>query len=251
MSNRIFWITSPQEEQSITRPKAHLAYRISNGHLLRGPLPVNTYGGIMAIFQFEQTKVDSTLVSELTEECACFGYREVFIATTDKFDKNSAELFEILGSQLSAYGITLIVPHSYASFCKHVAFSVSTSISGGSLRDYLESIIQTLGSSHLYLEHPLTQTEFTMPALTGNGTQISRNDINRILSFPETQVYYSPELFLNYCTYRQNGVPHFLLFDDERTIQAKIEFGKTLGIAGQLLLYHELADYYSFFDKYR
>ena len=198
----------------------------------------------MAISQFEITNADTVLVAELAAECSIFGYRAIFAAVTDSFEKNNAKLFETLGAQLSRYGISLIVPISYAPFCENVAFCASTSISGGSLREYLDSLISNINGVPFYLEHPLTQIRFTMPSLTGDGMSITRSELSEILERQEVQAFYSPELFLNYCTYRQNGTPHFLLFDDTRTLQAKIELGQTLGVAGQFLLYRELGNFY-------
>ncbi len=244
MSNRIFWITTPQEERLVTQPKAHLSYQISNGRLLRGPLPENTYGGIMAISLFELSAVDHNLISALTEECSLFGYRAVFAAVDDSVNERLASVFEALGAKLTARGLPLIVPVSYQNHCKNVSYCAPTSISGGALNEYLDTLLDKIDASKLYLEHRLTQTKFTMPSLSGDGIFITEDERDAILSSADVQAFYSPELFLNYCTYRQEGVPHFLLFDDERTLRAKLDFGTKLGVAGQFLLYRELKNFY-------
>lgn len=245
MNHRIFWITSPGEESSVSHPKAHLAYRISNGHLLRGPLPANTYGGMMAITEF--CDCSEQIASELFSECALFGFRGVFAAVEEEPQQKLTEIFEYLGASLSAHRIPLIVPITYASLCKNTSYYASTSISGGSLQEYLQSLLLTVDASKLYLEHPVTNNKFAMPTLSGNGHGITPKEAEEILARQEVQAFYSPELFLNYCTYRENGEPHFLLFDDERTLRAKIELGQKLGVAGQFLLYRECKEFYRLF----
>ena len=139
------------------------------------------------------------------------------------------EFWRKLKNYLLRHDIPLILPLSVSPYCQGTKFHLTSAVSGGSLRGYLEELSRVFGADALVVEHRVSRRKFNMPAHDGNGIQITEQELNTLLSQPDIQPFYSPELCMNYCTYRSKDGDHFVLFDDTRSLSAK-ETGKIGGV---------------------
>lgn len=246
MSNKI-WIVRPSEEHFVSDTKAHLAYKISDAHLLRGSIPADTYGGWMMLSNYESSEYPDSLISEILAECIRFSYKMVYFPMPISDSNGLFSFWHKLKTVLSRHGVLLLLPISLSNSFHDVSFCVSSAVSGGSLRIYLTDLISRYGAENLVLEHLLTRVKMTMPSPDGKGVTISEAELQSILAEPEIQPFYSPELCLNYFTYQANHNTQFILFDDARSLTAKYHLGCSLGINKHLFLFRELKNYYKAF----
>ena len=72
--------------------------------------------------------------------------------------------------------------------------------------------------------------DFPIPARTGCGTPLTPEALNQLRRSVRASVYYSPALCAQYFTYLQGQRPHFVLFDDSETMQAKRKAAREAGI---------------------
>lgn len=246
MSDKI-WIVRPAEEGFVSDRKAHLAYKISDAHLLRGAIPADTHGGYLMFSDYKANEYPDSLISEILAECIRFSYQTVYFPPPVPASSELFSFLQKLKEVLTHHQISLLFPISLASTFSDVSFCVSSAISGGSLRAYLSELISIHGAENLVLEHLFTRVQMNMPSPDGAGTTISESELQTILSEPDVQPFYSPELCLNYFTYQADHNSKFVLYDDIRSLTAKYHLGCALGIKQHLFLFYELKNFYKAF----
>ncbi len=235
-----FLLVHPDEAPFTNEKKAHLAYRISENHLLRGNISSDTRGGWMVISSNEKISSHSLLFSEIISECNVFGYEAVLFPSGIPIDDALLAFWNELSICLLARKIRLILPLSASAICPNASFHVSSAVSGGSLRAYLETLIHKVGAQNLIIEHPLIRRTFDMPSKSGEGVPITEQELQTLLSRSEIQSFYSPDLCTNYFTYHTSEGAHFVLFDDARSLSAKAKLCETLGLKVHLYLFSEI-----------
>lgn len=243
MKHNLF-LVRPDEARLVSEKKVYLAYRISGDHLFRGAISSETHGGWMAIISIDSGIFSHDLSSEIISECLSFGYDGVLFLSVP-FSEESIDFLHDLKSALSRYNISLILPLNTSACCYGAKFHFQSAVSGGSLRSYLEDLIRKYGAENLVVEHQLIRQTFHMPSPDGNGTPITDQELRRLLSCPEIQPFYSPELCMNYCTYHTKDSAQFVLFDDARSLSAKANLCEALGITHHLYLFSEVKNLYS------
>ncbi|MBE6915128.1 MAG: hypothetical protein E7471_00625 [Ruminococcaceae bacterium] len=237
-------LVSPDEAHLTHEKKAYLAYRILGDHLFRGAISSDTHGGWMVIVSIESNTFSSDLFSEIISECLTFGYDGVLFLSAS-FSQESIDFLSELKNRLFRYNISLILPLTISSCCHGAKFHFHSAVSGGSLRGYLEDLIRKFGAKNLVVEHQLTRRKFDMPSSDASGTPITECELQKLLSDPGIQPFYSPELCMNYCTYHTKDGAQFVLFDDARSLSAKANLCETLGIEQHLYLFSEVKNLYS------
>lgn len=239
------FLVTPDEAHLVSAEKAYLAYRIFDNHLFRGAISSDTHGGWMVIVSTESDALRPAICSEILSECRTFGYDAVMFLENPPFSETMIAFWNELSSILFRHNISLILPLSASAQCSGAKFHIYSAVSGGSLRSYLEDLIRAVGSENLIVEHRVTRNKFDMPSSDSEGTQITEQELQVLLSQSETQPYYSPELCMNYCTYRTKSGAQFVLFDDARSLSAKANLCESFGIKHQLYLFSEVKNLYS------
>ena len=240
----IHWIVRPSEEtaaEHLGYERAHLAYRFSDSYLLRGSLSSTVRGGILVLDGLTPCNPER-LACELSAECGRLGYHAVMFALHDTPEQELFQSLDAVTKLLVARGIPAIVPLNYAPFCERAVYLVSSAVSGGSLRIYLESLIRIYGAERLALEHPRTCTIFSMPSSSSEGKRITPDALRTWMQEADALSFYSPELCANYCTSNRNGKAEFALFDDARSLSSKLTLGKEFGFPYQFILFSECTD---------
>ena len=119
--------------------------------------------------------------------------------------------------------IPFYVPLACGRTLQHAVLTVPTALSGGSLTDYVSSLQGIYGAGRIaaFLQ-PVSQ-DFTLPSQTPNGTPLTREARDALLAQTGAQPFFSRELCARYFTYTDaDGGAHFVLFDDEATLEAKL-----------------------------
>ncbi len=114
---------------------------------------------------------------------------------------------------------------------------VSSAISGGTLSDMLKSYGKVYGPEHIALAAELIRSDFTLPAFSGTGRELTLDQTRDIIEKYRTSSFYSSELETNYFTYKDSGKAHMVLYDNSYSIRRKILLGKSLGIREVFLNY--------------
>ena len=119
--------------------------------------------------------------------------------------------------------IPLYVPLACGHHLSHAIRTVSTAISGGSLTEYITSLQGIYGAAHIaaFLQ-PVSQ-DFTLPSSAPDGAPLSDAARAALLAQTGAQPFFSRELCARYFTYTDtDGQAHFVLYDDDATLSAKL-----------------------------
>lgn len=157
------------------------------------------------------------------------------------FERETAAALSLLRAfdeALGAEGIPLYVPVNIGRELDHAVLTVSTALSGGSLTAYFSSLQGIYGAHRIaaFLQ-PVSQN-FTLPSASPNGKPLSAAARAALLAESGAQVFFSRELCARYFTYTdREGAAHFVLFDDEETLAAKLAQLSGCGVQTVFALY--------------
>jgi len=119
--------------------------------------------------------------------------------------------------QYSPYGSSLLVPEHWHSVLPQAELLISSSISGGDLRNRFQS----LAAAHsCWLVPERLCRAFPLPCPDGQGTPLPEP--------PQAEGFYSPSLGCRYLHWPD----HVILFDTEQTLEQKILLAKECGFRG-------------------
>lgn len=138
--------------------------------------------------------------------------------------------------------IPLYVPLECGRTLSHAILTVSTAISGGSLTEYISSLQGIYGAARIaaFLQ-PVSQ-DFTLPSPTPNGVSLSSAARAALLAQTGAQPFFSRELCAKYFTYMNaDGQAHFVLYDDNSTLAAKLAQLAGCGVQNVFALFPDAA----------
>lgn len=125
----------------------------------------------------------------------------------------------------------LLVPEVWKNILQRAGILISSSISGGTLRERLHEASEALpGRCWLYLEH--LRMRFLLPCPSGTGTEICQDELNRIIA--GKTVFYTPELCFQYCFEPTGSI---ILYDTRDTWIKKIHLAQEAGFCGVIRPY--------------
>lgn len=138
--------------------------------------------------------------------------------------------------------IPLYVPLECGRTLSHAILTVSTAISGGSLTEYISSLQGIYSAARIaaFLQ-PVSQ-DFTLPSPTPNGISLSAAARAALLAQTGAQPFFSRELCAKYFTYMDaDGQAHFVLYDDDSTLAAKLAQLAGCGVQNVFALFPDAA----------
>lgn len=138
--------------------------------------------------------------------------------------------------------IPLYVPLDCGRTLSHAILTVSTAVSGGSLTEYISSLQGIYGAARIaaFLQ-PVSQ-DFTLPSPTPNGIPLSKAARAALLAQTGAQPFFSRELCAKYFTYMDSdGQAHFVLYDDDSTLAAKLAQLAGCGVQNVFALFPDAA----------
>jgi hypothetical protein len=226
-------------------PVAHITYKIGRGyHLYRAQGAPRYAGGVMALDTSGYTGGGplSELVDEIRAECEAAGFTGVVISPGERLGLGQAALAARLASIRGEAGLTVYVPQEMAEIVPGAVVLVQTALSGGSLARHLMEAAARYGAENVALEIARVRMDFTVPAKTGTGRELKREELEALLDTYRPKIHYSEDLCASYFIYRKGRQTHFVLFDNAATIRRKLAHAARAGIQTAFLFYPGVYD---------
>ena len=226
-------------------PVAHMAYRVGpGGRLYRSNLPLTLRGGLMALDAagFEGRGDPGQLCREILREC---GVRK-FDGILCDFDGPAVPFLEQtvrqLGQATHQRGWPLYVTEEYGGASEFSRVLLPTAISGGTLEERLRTALNRYGSGRVTLAAQRAAEDYTLPSAVGQGRPLTRAELaDRVTRFSPA-VYFDHGLCAHHFTYMDQGVAHFVLFDDSDSLLRKLSLARDLGIERAVFAFPEVED---------
>lgn len=248
-SPRQFLLTPPQQlsqAQTWGLPLAHMAYQLDpNGRLTQAAaLPPEAKGGLMLVGVAVSPGGQSDprrAVREILVQCQSRNFGGVILDLEQPPTRFLSQLIHGLEEGLAQRRKTLFLPESYGNYTNRASIYLTSAISGGSLRRRLEEAAEAYGLDRLVLCLRRARDDFYLPSVKGQGKPISQEALVQLRQRLKPAVFYSQDLCAHYFTYmsRDTGA-HFVLFDDEESMEKKRALAQGLGISKFFLLYPEV-----------
>lgn len=225
---------------------AHMAYRMGSGpHLFRSGPQIPLRDGLMFLDDrgFSGGGTPDAFCREVAAECDARKFSGVIC----DLESHRSPLYPTLLPRLEELclrkNLTLYVPEVLGSCCKTARVLISSALSGGSLDQRLREAVRRWGVERTVLAIERVSIDFSLPSPTGQGTELSREELTRLFKLRSPAVFFSVDLCAHYFTYtdRTKGT-HFILFDDAASIRKKIQTAKDLGLPAVLMAYPQVDD---------
>ncbi len=227
-------------------PVGHMAYRVGPGaHLLRANIPINLRGGLMVVDGggFDGRGEAGPFCQQVIRECSARGFDGVILDFEGRPHPLLGQIVNRLGALLSRRGWPLYVTEEYAGFSDQARVIIPSALSGGSLSQRLSEAVERYGTGRVALGVQRVAEDFTLPAPSGSGVPLSRQELSRRIESRGAAIFFSDELCAHYFTYmsRQSGA-HFVLFDNAGSIRKKLQVARNLGLCACILAWPEVED---------
>ena len=219
----------------------HLCLGVTeNGALRRTQLPTakaRSYLGLCDLPRQLQTVNAPRIAADLTYEAKRTEALGVF-ADFERDVPVCRELLAAIDKALFEADIPFYVPIASRQAVQHATLTVDTAISGGSLTERVSSLQGMYGAKRIAaFLHPVS-SDFVLPSETPDGTVLSPEERQSLLNRTGSQTFFSRELCAKYFTYTdENSRAHFVLFDDDTTMQAKLAQLSGCGVRTVFALY--------------
>lgn len=146
----------------------------------------------------------------------------------------AAEIFsrdaeDILLSLEAALGPRLLVPEIWRNVLPTAGIMISSSLSGGILRQRLEDA-ERASPGRCWLRLERLRMRFSLPCPSGLGTALTQEELGRLLQ--NRPDFYAPEFCCRYCYDLPDGM---VLFDTEETWAQKLMLAQSAGFSGVLI----------------
>ncbi|MGN1030104.1 MAG: hypothetical protein ACI4PQ_00710 [Butyricicoccaceae bacterium] len=152
-------------------------------------------------------------------------------------------LIAALDTEAHHRDITCYVPLCMADAAPHSILTVSTAISGGSLRHYFSGLMQRYGEKRIAAVLERTCMRFRLPTDQPDGEPLEEEARLRLLHEQGSMTFFSAELCANYFTCEQDGESYFVLYDDRSTFLRKLELLDDLGVQDRFILYPDAEEF--------
>ncbi|MCD8366978.1 MAG: hypothetical protein LUC48_03000 [Clostridiales bacterium] len=209
------------------------AYRIGPGPSLQRIQAVpDLRGGILTVTDGGASLAGNPqyLCRQVQREAAARRVMGVWLDLQRRPLQEARRCLAALDGAVSQAGLELWVPEWCAEAAPHGNVLISSALSGGSLKARLDDAITAYGLPRVTLAVEPMAEDFTLPAADGQGRPLAREELQTMLHARRPNVFYSGELCAHYFTFLQQGMPHFILFDNAGSVREK------LALAGQLSL---------------
>lgn len=198
--------------------------------------PQNSYMGILESKEQQLLKLPKKFAEDVIYEVHRLHYSGVFADIEDL--EQQKNMLPVLDKTLYSENIPLFVPASADKLVKHAIITIETDISGGSLEEYVTGYANQYGMERIAAFIVPVYADYKLPSLKSENTALSPEDIDSLIEKYNVSVFYSSELQCNYFTYMDDKeCGHFVIFDNRRTIEKKLEFLTDMGIQKFFMIY--------------
>jgi len=161
------------------------------------------------------------------------------------FERDTPQVRAVLGAMdaaLHEVGIPFYVPIACQRSVVHAVLTVETALSGGSLVEHITSLQSLHGASRVAAFLKPVSNDFVLPSASPDGNPLSPSERVALLNRTGSQVFFSRELCAKYFTYSdEENRAHFVLFDDDSTLHAKLAQLSGCGVQTVFALYPDAA----------
>ncbi|MCL2402050.1 MAG: hypothetical protein FWC90_05340 [Oscillospiraceae bacterium] len=245
---KIILATPPETAAAVTHSgiAAHMSYRIGHGfRLYRSQRASDIRGGFMVLDTsgFTGGGPMASLIADIIGECGKRAFTGIVInAGSYPGSPSQISLSMALAKEALTHSLEYFVPEDLAETGDHTIVRISAAISGGTLTRRLVDAIKKYGTNRLAVEIERVMMDFSLPALSGTGRELSNNEFRALIDRHNPKSFFSPELMVNYFTYHDNHSTHFVLHDNAETLQRKLKSVSDMGSTYAFLFYPRIAD---------
>ena len=221
-------------------PSVQYKYKISSeGTLQRAKnsyIPKNCILGIKddgGVKDCDEKELASTILSEVI--------RKNSLGTVLDIKATSANIpkAEYICRTLENSYFKTFLPYSLAGISDNSIIIIPASVSGGSLKEILNSLSNRFSAERLCVQINKKYTDFVMPSYNSYGKEIKYDEKEQLIKKYDAETFFSEKMCCKYFTYRENGKSHFVLFDDIYTAVYKLKLSISLGLKYAFLDYGE------------
>jgi hypothetical protein len=224
---------------------AYMIYRIGRGyHLYRAQGAEHFKNGLMVVDTDGYTGGGplSALVSEILGECEKNNYSGIVLDTGGKTPAQVSALTAYLAPAAAEREMTSYVPEALAGASDKAVVLLPTALSGGTLSGHIGDALTKYGPGRVALEVERVRMDFSLPAVTGMGKELSPEELQALIEQHHPQSFLSKDLCAYYFTYRDKKGTRFVLYDNAASIRRKLSVASKLGIASAFMFYPHVAD---------
>ena len=225
-------------------PCLHLCYYAGEGGQLKSHYsihqPQNSYLGILESESPQPMALPQKFAEDVVYEVRRLQFSGVFADIEDP--EQQKVMLPILDETLFKENIPFFVPLSAENYVSHAIVTLQTDVSGGSLEEYVSQYIKQYGAHRLAAHLVPICANYKMPAFKSTDSDLHPKDIQALIQKYHASTFYSNELQCNYFTYMdEESRGHFVVFDNARTLQKKMENLEAMGISYFFMVYPDYA----------
>lgn len=211
-------------------PLLHLCLGLRpNGGLQRLTLPARMAGCYLGVCDRGMERFSPVVCEQLISEAEHMGAVGL-VADCERETEPVQAFLSALDAQCAGRSLPLYVPLVQADCVQNAHLIADTAISGGSLLDRFQELVQRYPGRIAADLRPVS-CDFTLPSPNSDGTVLHASEREALRMRTGAQTFFSRELCARYFTYMdeaENG--HFVLFDDPDTMREKCRCLSNLGV---------------------
>lgn len=217
-------------------PVGHLLYSVSrDGTLLTADKDASS-GALMVLDLSRYGGADpAAAAAEVTFVLDSRGYRALLVDPGTGASRPVLRLSALLCQTCRRLAIPFYTYSPVQKVCPGAVTVLSSALSGGTLEGHLAAGQKRYGA--LALEVEPCRHDFSLPDRSGQGRSLSRQELDRLLEQHRPRCFFSPELCVNYFTYRSGRSAHMVLYDTAGTIAQKLKTASSAGIETAFVYY--------------
>ncbi len=235
-SFHLIFSVPPAEAEQLRQREGLLAppaYRIGPGPSLQRIQAVpDLRGGILTVTDSGASLTGNPqyLCRQVQREAAARRVMGVWLDLQRRPLQEARRCLAALDGAVNQAGLELWVPEWCAEAAPHGNVLISSALSGGSLKARLEDAVTAYGLPRVTLAVEPMAEDFTLPAADGQGRPLAQEELQTLLGTRRPNVFYSGELCAHYFTFLQQGMPHFILFDNAGSVREKLALARQLAL---------------------
>ncbi len=249
MSHDIFYLLAAPGDPPLPAAQnlypAWLAYQMTPQlRLMRLQHTQSLHGGVMVVSFGDPPSSGnlSACLHSLMQECTSHRFQGIFL-DADIPSSSLPELVRLLSRELSRRGVTLFLPEFLGELDPHSRVMIPSALSGGSLALRISDAVEKYGADRVVLAAECCMEDFTLPAPSGCGTSLTRNELAALTGAIRPRTHFSRPLCAHYFTYCRDNSTHLVLFDDLDTLMEKIACARRCGVYRFLLPWREISSH--------
>ncbi len=224
---------------------AYMIYRIGRGHhLFRAQGISRIKGGLMVLDTdgYIGGGPSSALIMEILGECEKNNFTGIVLDTGGKAAMPLMLLAGHLAAELKKHGLKLYIHEVLSGASDLTVVLIPTALSGGTLSGHIGDATAKYGTGRVALEIERVRMDFTLPAKTGTGTELTADELKNLMDEYHPQSFLSKDLCAYYFTYHDKKGTHFVLYDNDTSIRRKLTAAGKLGIEDAFVFYPHVSD---------